>query len=226
MVAISDLQFKIVQIEEVKEIKKDGVIEGWEIKQEDGWIAWCPNNGVVPKVGDMAKFYGKGIGYPNRGLFINEQKVYYETEQEQQERFKQENIQRDKEKIKEFRKNRSKLDARFNALPKPFQERINKFRRNNSKFRWKLEPYELFCCEEALKIAKIAKQKENPEKWIEVFKEYSWDEQVKIGIDEGHSSNTFGCACALALLYLSQPNDLKNAWGALAPLVGSKEYGG
>lgn len=44
-------------------------------------------------------------------------------------------------------------------------------------------------------------------------------------ISEGHSGNTFGMACRLAYLYLTEPENVIKLHGALAPLVGSKEYG-
>lgn len=49
----------------------------------DGWHLWCGKNcPVIPEVGQISRQYGKGIGAPVRGLFINGVKVWYRTEDE------------------------------------------------------------------------------------------------------------------------------------------------
>jgi hypothetical protein len=63
-------------------------------KQSDGtyaigcgaWHLWCGKEcPVVPEVGQIARKYGKGIGAPVRGLFINGAKVWYRTDEEDKE---------------------------------------------------------------------------------------------------------------------------------------------
>lgn len=44
-------------------------------------------------------------------------------------------------------------------------------------------------------------------------------------MDEGHSGNTFGAATQLAYWWLTQPENIDKQYGALAPLVGSQDYG-
>lgn len=52
----------------------------------DGWHLWCGKDcPVVPEVGQTSRQYGKGIGSPVRGLFINGHKVWYRTETEEDE---------------------------------------------------------------------------------------------------------------------------------------------
>lgn|GEM_PF-2040552 len=52
----------------------------------DGWHLWCGEDcPVVPEVGQTARHYGRGIGSPVRGLFINGVKVWYRTEAEEAE---------------------------------------------------------------------------------------------------------------------------------------------
>lgn len=52
----------------------------------DGWHLWCGKDcPVVPEVGQMSRQYGRGIGAPVRGLFINGVKVWYRTEAEDAE---------------------------------------------------------------------------------------------------------------------------------------------
>ena len=56
------------------------------ITSEDDWSLYagddCP---IVPEVGQTARFYGRGIGYLVRGLFINGVKSWYRTPVEQEE---------------------------------------------------------------------------------------------------------------------------------------------
>ena len=45
----------------------------------DGWCMCGDDSPVQPKVGDTARFYGRGIGFRIRGLFINGARVWYRT---------------------------------------------------------------------------------------------------------------------------------------------------
>lgn len=52
----------------------------------EGWHLWCGKDcPVVPEVGQTSRQYGRGIGSPVRGLFINGVKVWYRTEAEEDE---------------------------------------------------------------------------------------------------------------------------------------------
>jgi hypothetical protein len=52
----------------------------------DGWHLWCGKDcPIVPKVGWVARKYGRGIGAPVRGLFIDGVKVWYRTDAEERE---------------------------------------------------------------------------------------------------------------------------------------------
>jgi hypothetical protein len=50
---------------------------------ENGWNYCIPKNSIQPKVESIARFYGKGFGYPTRGLFIDGHKIFYRTEAEE-----------------------------------------------------------------------------------------------------------------------------------------------
>ncbi len=59
--------------------------------------------------------------------------------------------------------------------------------------------YNLFCCEEAIKIANVLQTIEEIKKWHDL----PFDEQKKIvNIGDGHSGNTFSMSCKLAISYL------------------------
>lgn len=72
---------------------EDGIISavtressGWSITKKDGWSFWVPaGSPVEPTAGMAVRMYGKGIGYPVRGLVLDGQTVFYRTEAEDKE---------------------------------------------------------------------------------------------------------------------------------------------
>lgn len=76
-----------VQYEDVAIAKVTATESGWEIKRQDGWSFYVLADSPVKPIPYMrARFYGKGIGYTVRGLFLSDQKVFYRTEIEQKEK--------------------------------------------------------------------------------------------------------------------------------------------
>jgi hypothetical protein len=67
----------------IAKVRHEG--DGWEIKRADGWSIFIEEGLVEPKVGMTARFYGKGIGYSVRGIFVDGRKVFYRTEAEEVE---------------------------------------------------------------------------------------------------------------------------------------------
>jgi len=144
------------------------------------------------------------------------------TDSQLEEEHKQLVAEIDKKRIEEFEKNKAQLDKDFDNLPKPFQDRIARFRENNPEFRVDYEGYEMFCCKEAVKMAEALKTPEE----VQRFSELSCDEQRKlVDFDEGHSGNTFGSAVRLAYWYLKEHNMVSQLHASLSPLVGSEESG-
>jgi hypothetical protein len=69
---------------------------GWSITKDDGWSFWVPvDSPVEPVAGMSVRMYGKGIGSIVRGLFLDGHCVFYRTEAEQDEHFKNEMYGRD-----------------------------------------------------------------------------------------------------------------------------------
>jgi hypothetical protein len=216
---------------------------------DDGWSFGIQKQWPVAiKVGDIARFYGKGVGYAVRGLDINGVSCFYRTEEQQTKENAKWVRDYDYKQKAAFEKNRASLDEKYQNLPEVFQKRIDKFRTNNPDFRWRFEAYEMFCCEQAVIIASAIGQQligeamagglpiEEAKKAIaerapQVLKEFSdmpWEKQLETvpGLEDGHSGNTLGCAVALASFYVSEhPENIVKLHGALAPLVGSEEYG-
>lgn len=195
-------------------------VDAHSFNRADGWT--FGRHGADMKVGDVVRFYPAGISGVVRGFFVNGKRIFYRTVAEDRAKFESEQRQIKKEKKADFEAKRSNYDMRYADLPEVFQRRLDRFREHNKDFRWDLEPYELFVCEEAVKIAKHLKT----EAAIVAWKDLSWEKQKKqVPIDDGHSGNTFGCACLLARLYVTKPDLVAQAHGALTPLVGCKEYG-
>jgi len=77
----ADDQFEEHKIESVK---KSG--NGWEIQFDGGLGFGVPaDSPIEPKLGMVARFYGHGFGRPVRGLFLDNRKVFYRTEAEDEE---------------------------------------------------------------------------------------------------------------------------------------------
>lgn len=197
--------------------------DGWEIGLGDGggfWIA--KKHGVTPHVGDRARFYGQGLGYPVRGVDLNGVEVFYETARQHSARMKRELAeQREEQRRRYYAEQIEDARRRVQALPSEFALRINGFWKRNPDF-WEHEGYELFCCEQAVLIARTLKTPEA----VRAFKEQSWEQQQATvpGIDDDHSGNTFDVACGLATIWLQTPEHVATAHGALCSLVSCREY--
>lgn len=180
--------------------------------------------GVKPKIGDELTVHTKGGAFGTiRGMDLNGKRIFWKTDEDlEAERFEWLR-KNEEEKQQKFNDNVAEMDERYNSLPNCFQERINKFRYNNDRFRVDYESYELFCCEQAVLIADQCKTADE----VQLFAKKGWDDQLKQvpGLSHDHSGNTFGSACHLAYWYLTQPENVVKMHGSLSVLVGSEEYG-
>jgi hypothetical protein len=78
-----DKQFEDVNVSEARPCGA-----GWDITRADGWSFYVPpESPIEPQAGMTARFYGKGMGYTVRGLFLDGVKVFYRTEAEEKEHF-------------------------------------------------------------------------------------------------------------------------------------------
>jgi hypothetical protein len=60
---------------------------GWTIACADGWSFYISApSPVVPREGMTARFYGKGVGFNVRGLFLDGERVFYRTQAEDEEK--------------------------------------------------------------------------------------------------------------------------------------------
>lgn len=243
-----DAEFRDVTITEVNRES-----DGWSITSSDGWSFYVPDKGVEPRVGDSARFYGRGIGSTVRGLDIAGREVFYRTPEEQEQKNKLDVEAAEQKRRDDFEKARPRLDAKYASLPPVFRERIDGFRAFNPDWRWEHEAYEMSCCVDAVKIAEACKLPKTGEtlrqlgirikdgEWsddpigrLQAFAainsaannyQYKLQEDAIPGLFDGHSGNSFGMALRLASLYLSRPELVAQEHGALCPLVGCQDYG-
>lgn len=217
----ADTQFEDKTIERVEVVGED---KAYAAVTADGWtLSVALNGNPAPKVGDVALYYGRGIGYPVRGFVVGETVYYYETEEQHEARFRRERQEEAERRIAAFDAGRAAYYAEVNALPAPFRRRIERFLRVRAGWGPEFGGYELFVCKEAVKIAALGTVDA-----VAVYHAAPCDEQKTlvhaVAYDE-HSNNTFGAACLLARVYIETPEHLTHVHGALCPLVGCENYG-
>lgn len=197
--------------------------QGWEFKF-DYLCLGAPNGPITPEPGMTVRLYGPGgLGGFVRGIFVEGHLFRYETVDGQRQRFKKESEQRDQEKAAKLEAEVADRDRRWAALPDVYQQRKARFVENNKHWRRDYEEYELFVCEQAHLIATALKTQEA----IVNFHKADWGEAVRLvsGLDSGHSGNTLGAACRLAIYEIELPEGVVRQHGAMSMVVGSKEHG-
>jgi hypothetical protein len=183
----------------------------------------------APVSGDVLRLFGRGLGHVVRGIGLVKDSdlvgLYrYQTNEEEKAAHRLEVEASNKKKQVEWAASAEKTATRVRALPEPFRQRFEFFMRK-ADWGWDFGPYELFVCEEAVKIASL-----KPESMAEfiAMKDYEAQEAIATAIGlawDNHSGNTFGAACVLARSFVSHPELLPEMHGALCPLVGCKVYG-
>lgn len=214
---IADDTFEDVEITAVEPpLETDG--ERW---QSAGWgSTWTgfrlPANLNEIRVGDKIRLYGgAGLGDTKHGYALNGKMIEWFTPWERFARRVEWLANYDREKRERFARDQEKMDARYEALSPPLKARIDRFRRERVDFRIDAEEYEMVACVDADRIAEKYRPRveagESPEAVIEEFYKLPWDEQKALipELDDGHSGNTFGGACALARALLA--GDLEKA---------------
>ncbi len=217
-----DTQFEESIIEAVRESG-----DYYEITHNGAWVIGCPKvEGLpAPQVGETIRTYGRGIGSTVRGIVINGRVYRYQTEAEERVEHERQHAERQAEAERKLIETQPETDRRIAALPEIFRERLAKFQKDGGhEFRRDYEGYELFCCEEAVKIATALKDRGEA---VQAFAKLDWTQQKMVvpALSDDHSGNTFGTACRLAHWYLQRPENVVREHGALTPLVGCDAYG-
>jgi hypothetical protein len=216
---IADVEYEEYQITDVREEGNSYVIE-----VDGAWLAVDKSKfDRPPEAGQTARYFGRGFGFPVRGLVVDGVEIYYETDDDYRIRTRAEQIIRESSEMAEADARRGEIDARVAALPECFQGRIHRFRANNSDFYWRHEGYEMSACVDAVRIAHALGDASR----VSDFHALPWDEQKAAvpDLEEGHSGNTFGMACRLAHHYLTDERLVFAEHAAIAALVGCDEAG-
>lgn len=177
-----------------------------------------------PRVGAVCRMYGRGLGYPVRGVFFDGVENFYRTPAQSREHFKRMGVARDLERQRRWaEKGKAEFDAAYAALPGVFQKRLDRFAYNLEGFGWQNGAYEMSCCVDGVRIAKALKTPEA----IAAFARLPWAEQEKAIPDlfGGHSGNTFGMAVRLAHHYVTDPDLVWKEHAAMAALLGCQDAG-
>jgi hypothetical protein len=173
-----------------------------------------------PRVGQTIRIYGGGVG-SFHGIDLGGQEVFWRTPWERFAERVRWLAQHDRDKREAFERERATLDRRVAELPLPLKARIERFRREDPKFRMDSEAYEMAAVGDAPKIAraiatergwKLAEDLAAPgvhedevRAAVEDFRAASYEEQKRRvpDLDEGHSGNTFSAAVMLAYRLLA-----------------------
>ena len=195
--------------------------EEWPIEKveagRDGWwsITFDGSTGTgvsgrEPKVGDIYRSYhggGSAWGSTRHGWALNGEIVEWKTPWERVAERVTRLAESDRKKRERLEETRADLLRDYAELPEPLRKRLDRFAAERADFWVDSGSYELFCCKEAAKIAEHLRPRveagEDAETLVREFYDLPWDEQVKAGVDQGHSGNTFGGACSLARALLT-----------------------
>lgn len=182
-----------------------------------------------PHVGESIELFQDGEFAPIRGVRVGSRIYFYRTKEEEEVRSAKEQQVMQQEQKQTWETELPEFKRRVARLPQIFQERIYTFLRFSKEHGdgcWgqRYGSYELFCCEQAVLIADALKTPEAVDAWRKLNMAEQ-EAQIPGLAYADHSGNTFSAACMLAYVYLEKPVSVSKAHGALAPLVGSKEYG-
>ena len=220
-----DKQYKVCTVERVS-VHDEGE-ESYTLSFGDGTSimgrGWPP-----PETGQKMRLYGRGLGYPVRGMAVEEDDgslrlLSYMTEAEMKADREQQAATRKRKREKEWIEGLDAYRKRVKVLPKPFRGRLNFFLSQEG---WGPEfgGYELFTCEEAVKVALHVSPTDKPQEAIRAFYDLPWSEQKDV-LGEGHSGNTVGKACRLAVLYLLEPELVWKDHATACAFAGCQEAG-
>lgn len=193
----------------------------YEVQFDGGLSGLIESPDIEPKVGDEFTYWGSKFG-PRRGFAINGVVVEYMTKEQQQEQWERENEKRRLKQKKEYAEALESNNERISKLPDVFQDRIELFREYSPDWGYLYEGYELFCCEEAMRLAEAFPTEEALVAFAEL--DYNGQQEAFASSDQ-HSGNTWGSSMLYARVYLTDPESIPLLHGAMCPLVGCKDYG-
>lgn len=204
-----------------------GTVEKMEhgaFTSSDGWsLGWNKEWGAEPKVGDEIITVGS-FGRPVRGIVVNGEVRWYQTEEDWRSEFEAEKAEKDRlDRIKWIDKYPAWI-IQYHELPEVFRQRLNRFIGARDGWIRKFGPYEMMVCADAVKIGNWFKKVGVTEENYELLND--WQFAKEVGMSDGHSGNSAGAAKHLGWWYAKGDDDtVINSHGALTPLVGCEEFG-
>ncbi|OLV20146.1 hypothetical protein [Deinococcus marmoris] len=211
----ADTQFEDAIIASVGE-------EGRTVTMDTGWSLGISAGPFIPQPGQSIRLYGKGTGYPVRGIVIDGQVFLYQTEAQHMAEWQRDIDERREKDRDEYLEGRAAQEAAIALLPTPFQARLARFLKNAPDTAWAHQGYELATCQAAVAIADAVGE------GVQAFRELTYEEQIKRVplLDElGLSGNQFGMAVRLAHLSQANPSAVSESCATISPLVGCQEAG-
>jgi len=213
------------QYQEHKLKSVDACKGGWTVTTTEGWSLFVTDEHekVAPLPGEVARYYGQGVGYSVRGVVIEGRTYRYLSQKEAEDEAESRARESEREDREKSIAGRAEFDARVARLPEPLRLRMEGFLATGEAWGPKCGNYELFCCEQAALIAEAMKTGEAVKEFHKA--DYKRQRELVPGLDDGHSGNTFGTACMLAHALIEAPGNVPAYHGALCPLLGCEGAG-
>lgn len=182
------------------------------------------SSGSLPVVGDILTMWG-AFGRPIRGIAVNGDLRWYQTEEEWQIEAKKKQEAKDRQERIDFALTPNDFAARILALPDPFRRRMEKFIGTKDEFLRRFGSYEMSVVEDAVKIAAWFKEQpgDPDDAWTRLREDHSISKTL--GCYDGHSGNSWGMAMRLGYYGALLDEHVELEHGALVALVGCEEYG-
>ena len=190
----------------------------------DGFSLWVENESGLPppSKGEKVRMYGRGIGYPVRGVTTLKVIYSYQSKSQFDQAEKASALQEARERQLCWENGLSDFLRKKDALPNSLQRRMDFFMRSPS---WgpQFGAYEMFCCRQAVLIAEHCETDEGIVAFAKKSPSQQLDELPAIG--DSHSGNTFYFSCQLASCLIKNPDLTPKMHAAICPLVGCEKGG-
>lgn len=199
--------------------------QGNSVTFTDGWSLGWPEDRPGQPGDDVAITRS---GHWVRGVAINDQVIFYRTEDEDTAHRRAEIEAKDRTDRIEFYLPEDMAPylvwrGKYHALPEVFQRRIQKFVGERDDWIRRFGAYEMSACVDAVRVGKWFKEngatEEDYARWTGPVADAPFE------LSDSHSGNSYGFAIRLGYWYATDPEMVVLEHGALTPLVGCDEYG-
>jgi hypothetical protein len=219
----ADRQYETYTIRTAEPAEHDG--EHYiEISTREGGclLAANPDQHPAPAPGTACLFFGKGFGFPVRGVATADHVYYYKTARDFNAAERARALADDLKRRDDFNQKSGEFSAGVAMLPPIFQERIKGFIAHNADWAYQFGFYELHTCRMAAALIEHCRF----EQAVEDLYEATVEEQVAAIPELSEASgNSAGMSFTLARLYFQDESLVLKMHGAMCRLVGCQSYG-